>query len=114
MLLKYVLMFCVALSLLSAPNQVRFVNVLDTVSFICEISGVPLPYANWLVSEQRIPVSGDRTSVTTTVVNSNTIMSTLTMRSVQLNDAGLYICNAINGETSDQAFYNITTGMCAF
>ena len=103
-------MFCVALSLLSAPTQVRFANVLDTVSFVCEVGGVPLPHVNWVMSEQRIPVSNDRASVATSIINSNTIMSTLTIRSIQLNDAGLYICNAINGEVSEQAIYNVTTG----
>ena len=110
-------MFCVALGLLSTSSQVQLVNVLDTVSFNCEVSGVPLPFINWSMSEQRIPISAissGRASVTTTVVNSNTIMSTLTMRSVQLNDAGLYVCYAINGEISDQVFYNMTTGMCVY
>ena len=67
------------------------------------------------MSEQRITISAissGRVSVATITVNNNTIMSTLTMRSVQLNDAGLYICNTINGEISDQAFYNMTTSMC--
>ena len=93
----------------------RLVNVLDTVSFNCEVGGVPLPFVNWSMSEQKIPISAfssGRASVSTTVVNSNTIMSTLTMRSVQLSDAGLYVCYAINGEISDQVFYNMTTGMC--
>ena len=92
----------------------RLVNVLDTVSFNCEVSGVPLPFVNWLMSTQEIPVntiSNGRASVTTTTINSNTVMSQLTIRSVQLDDAGLYICNGTNGEISDQGYYNITTGM---
>ena len=55
-------------------------------------------------------ISSGRASVTTTNVNSVTVMSILTIRSVQLDDAGAYICTAINGEVSDQAFYNMTTG----
>lgn len=86
---------------------------MDIVSFNCEVSGVPLPFVNWSMSTREIPVnaiSSGRASVTTTTVNSNTVMSVLLIRSVKLDDAGLYICNAINGEIYEQAFYNVTTG----
>ena len=105
-------MLYVALSLLST-TQVHMVNVLDTVSFNCEVSGIPLPFVNWSMSVQQIPInaiSSGRASVTTTVVNSNTILSTLTMRSVILDDAGQYICTGINGEVSNQVYYNMSTG----
>ena len=117
-LLKYFSMY-IALSLLSASTQVRFVNVLDTVSFSCEVSGVPLPFVNWSVSAERISISAipsSRALVTTMTINDNTIMSILTISSVQLDDAGVYICTAINGENSDQAFYDVRTGtfVCIF
>ena len=103
------------MSLLSTSTQLHFVNVLDTVSFSCEVSGIPLPFANWSMSAQEIPInaiSSGRALVTTAIVNSNTILSTLTIRSVQFDDAGLYICSGINGEISNQAYYNMTTGKC--
>ena len=93
----------------------RLVNILDTVSFSCEVGGVPLPFVNWSMSEQGVPIhaiSNGRASVAVTTVNSNTIISTLTIRAIQLNDAGTYICNIFNGEISDQGFFNMTTGMC--
>ena len=93
----------------------HFVNVLDTVSFSCEVSGIPLPFANWSMSAQEIPInaiSSGRALITTAIVNSNTILSTLTIRSVQFDDDGLYICAGINGEISNQAYYNMTTGKC--
>ena len=113
----YTFAYIVALSLVSASTQVHFVNVMDTVSFNCEVNGIPLPFANWSMSAQRIPInaiSSGRASVTTTIVNSDTILSILTIRSVQLNDAGLYICTGINGEISNQAYYNMTTGKCIY
>ena len=99
--------------MLSAANQVQLVNVLDTVSFNCEVSGVPVPFVNWSMFEQGIPIdaiSNGRAFVAVTTVNSNTIMSTLTIRSIQLNDAGTYICSVFNGEISAQGFFNMTTG----
>ena len=101
-------------SLLSISSQVLFINVLNTVSFNCEVSGVPLPFVNWSMSEQRIPlnaISSGRASVATSTVNSDTIMSILTISSIQLDDAGLYICTAINGEISDQTTYDLRPGM---
>ena len=103
----------IALQSLSASFQEQSVNVLQTIQFVCEFSGIPLPHVNWSMSSHETPVGAiftGRAYVTNDNTANNTVISTLTLQSIQLEDAGKYMCIAVNGEIYASVIYNLTTG----
>ena len=61
------------------------------VTLTCTASGIPLPSVMWLDQDSGIVVPA-----TDVIINVTTIMSTLTLTSLQVNDFGYYECTATN------------------
>ena len=61
------------------------------VTLTCTASGIPLPSVMWLDQD-----SGTVVPATDMIINDTTIMSTLTLTSLQADDFGSYECTATN------------------
>ena len=76
------------------------------VELLCMVSGFPLPQVEWLTSG--LTVMQDRNVTVTESSSQFTVNSILTLRSIQLSDAGLYVCLANNSLGLSTAQANVT------
>ena len=75
----------------------------DTVSFVCQATGEPVPTISWYFNGA--PVNNDtdvnKYNIMEMEVNTTTINTTLTVINVESSDVGTYTCNATNVISSD-------------
>ena len=75
----------------------------DTVSYVCQATGEPVPTINWYFNGAPVNNYTDvnKYNIMEMEVNTTTINSTLTIVNVKSSDVGTYTCNATNVVSSD-------------
>ena len=88
----YYYFFNLVLVLHSETNLTQVANIMDTINFICNITGSPISSIKigWTFM---LPTHDDRIEINT-VTNDNYVVSNLTIKLIQPSDAGLYRCTA--------------------
>ena len=71
-----------------------------TASFTCQATGEPIPTISWYFNGT-LSADGATHTISETSVNTTTIISTLTIMTVESSDVGTYTCNATNVVSSD-------------
>lgn len=90
-------------------NYTQTANVMDTISFTCNVTGFPYTsiQIRWIIPASTLD---DRIEIST-VTNDDYVVSTLTVKSIQLSDAGLYKCMALTERLVGNILFNLTVGM---
>nr|XP_015796702.2 WAP, Kazal, immunoglobulin, Kunitz and NTR domain-containing protein 2-like [Nothobranchius furzeri] len=84
------------------------VNVGDTASFLCDVTGQPRPELSW---EKRLPGWAERVLMRPNHVRGNMVVTNigqLVIYNAQLKDSGVYTCTAQNPSGSVQAHHSLT------
>ena len=71
-----------------------------TASFICNVTGEPLPTIIWYFDGNPVD-EANIMKYEISVLNTTTISSTLIIMNIQSSDGGTYTCNATNVVSSD-------------
>lgn len=87
--------------IITSPSSIDITTNIHNITLICEAIGVPIPSITWAHNGTVLLGSGDLSIETTTMVESSTVRSVLTVNSAQANNTGEYVCNA----TSPVIFY---------
>ena len=98
------------MELQSGTNYTQTANIMDTVNFTCNVTGFPYTsiQIRWIFPATTLDDRIDINAVT----NDDYAVSTLTIKSIQLTDAGLYRCTASLGGLDGNILFNLTVGMC--
>ena len=98
------------MGLQSVTNYTQTANVMDTVNFTCNVTGFPYTsiQISWIFPAS---ILDDRIDINT-VTDDDYVVSTLTIKSIQLTDAGLYKCAASMEGLVGNILFNLTVGMC--
>ena len=91
-------------------NYTQTANVMDMVNFTCNVTG--FPYTSTQISWIFPPSTLDDRININTVIGDDYVVSTLTIKSIQLTDAGLYKCAASVEGLVGNILFNLTVGMC--
>lgn len=92
---------------ISSPSH-QAVNVGDTASFLCDVTGRPRPEITW---EKQQPEGVERVVMRPNHVQGNMVVTNigqLVIYNTQLHDSGIYICTAQNPSGSVQAHHPLT------
>ena len=87
---------------------------MDTINLTCNVSGFSFSsiQTQWILP---VPIPNDRIDINTITDDIHGhIISTLTIKSFQLSDAGLYRCTASLEGLSGSTLYNLTAGMYVY
>ena len=104
----YIFFFNLVLVLHSETNLTQVANIMDTISFICNITGSPISSIKigWTFM---LPTHDDRIEINT-VTNDNYVVSNLTIKLIQPSDAGLYRCTASLEGIADNISFKLIVG----
>ena len=72
----------------------------ESASFTCQATGGPAPTISWYFNSTPLS-NGTEYTISEMSVNTTTIISTLTIMSVESSDVGTYTCNATNVVSTD-------------
>ena len=75
----------------------------DTVSFVCQAGGEPLPTISWYFNSVQLDQINTSKYMFTHEQSKNSFMNTLTIMDVQSSDVGTYTCNATNIVSTDSS-----------
>ena len=66
----------------------------NTISLLCEVTGVPIPHISWYFNNTKL--NNNRKYIESISIHSNSIITTLIILKLSSYDAGIYICKATN------------------
>ena len=82
----------------------------DAGSFVCQVMGEPVPVIGWSFNGALIHTESDinKYAISQSLLNTTTVINTLTIKNLESSDVGTYTCNATNIISSDTSFGRLT------
>ena len=107
------MLFSVVIPSITSPPYNEIINQTDSVTFLCQAVGEPVPDTSWYFNGVMINVSdnSDKYMIVSRSLNITTTENTLTVYNVTSSDVGTYTCDSSNfiGSVTSSGILTVTS-----
>ena len=107
------MLFSVVIPSITSPPYNEIINQTDSVTFLCQAVGEPVPDISWYFNGVMINVSdnSDKYMIVSRSLNITTTENTLTVYNVTSSDVGTYTCDSSNfiGSVTSSGILTVTS-----